>query len=221
MKASFPSALALHVNSDFRAESCHILSGLQTLIRMKEKIIDNVLSVMQSILDCREMKLLKATLQEQLRQVNVSVASQPNTNSNLNLLETFISAKRIEGCSERSLHYYRSSIEHFFSLVDQPITQIDTATIRNYLAQYQSEHKCSKVTIDNLRRILSSFFAWLEDEDYIVKSPVRRIHKVKTDSLVRETLSDEQLELLRDRCNNARDLAMIDMLSSTGMRVGE
>ena len=188
---------------------------------MKEKIIDNVLSAMQSMLDCREMKLLKVTLQEQLRQVNVSMASQPNTNSNLTLLETFISAKRIEGCSEKSLHYYRSSIEHFFSLVDLPITQTDTATIRNYLAQYQSEHKCGKVTIDNLRRILSSFFAWLEDEDYIVKSPVRRIHKVKTDSLVRETLSDEQLELLRDRCNNSRDLAMIDMLSSTGMRVGE
>ena len=75
--------------------------------------------------------------------------------------------------------------------------------------------------IDNMRRIFSSFFAWLEDEDYIAKSPVRRIHKVKTDSLVKEVLSDEQLEQLRDSCTTKRDLAIIDFLSSTGIRVGE
>lgn len=188
---------------------------------MKEKIIDNVMAAMQGVLDCQQMKLLKVTLQEKLRNVSVSLPEQIGSNNNLTLLETFISAKRIEGCSERSLRYYRSSIEQFFQIVQVPITQIDTSSIRTYLAQYQAERKCSKVTIDNMRRILSSFFAWLEDEDYIVKSPVRRIHKVKTDSLVRETLSDEQLEQLRDRCCNSRDLAIIDLLSSTGMRVGE
>ena len=195
--------------------------GQQNPNNMKEKIIDNVLASMQNALDCQQMKLLKVTLQEQLHNVSVTIAEQLNTNNNLDLLETFISAKRIEGCSERSLRYYRSSIEQFFLFVELPITQIDTTLIRNYLARYQAERKCSKVTIDNMRRILSSFFGWLEDEDYIVKSPVRRIHKVKTDSLVRETLSDEQLEQLRDQCDNARDLAIIDMLSSTGMRVGE
>ena len=188
---------------------------------MKEQIIDNVLSAMQGVLDCRQMKLLKVSLQEQLQGVRISQTETPNVEDNLLVLESFISAKRIEGCSERSMRYYRTTIEQFLTAVGLPITQITTAQIREYLVRYQSERKCGKVTIDNMRRILSSFFAWLEDEDYIVKSPVRRIHKVKTDSLVRETLSDEQLEQMRDKCDNLRDLAMLDLLASTGMRVGE
>ena len=188
---------------------------------MKEQIINNVLSAMQGVLDCRQMKLLKVSLQEQLQGVRISHTETPNAEDNLLVLDSFISAKRIEGCSERSMRYYRTTIEQFLTAVCLPITQITTAQIRGYLVQYQSERQCSKVTIDNMRRILSSFFAWLEDEDYIVKSPVRRIHKVKTDSLVRETLSDEQLEQMRDKCDNLRDLAMLDLLASTGMRVGE
>ena len=188
---------------------------------MKEQIINNVLSAMQGVLDCQQMKLLKVCLQEQVQGVRISQTETPNAEGNLLVLDSFISAKHIEGCSERSMRYYRTTIEQFLSVVCLPITQITTAQIRGFLVQYQSERQCSKVTIDNMRRILSSFFAWLEDEDYIVKSPVRRIHKVKTDSLVRETLSDEQLEQMRDKCNNLRDLAMLDLLASTGMRVGE
>lgn len=188
---------------------------------MKEQIINNVLSAMQGVLDCRQMKLLKVSLQEQLQGVRISQTETPNAEDNLLVLDSFISAKRIEGCSERSMRYYRTTIEQFLTAVCLPITQITTAQIREYLVRYQSERQCGKVTIDNMRRILSSFFAWLEDEDYIVKSPVRRIHKVKTDSLVRETLSDEQLEQMRDKCDNLRDLAMLDLLTSTGMRVGE
>lgn len=188
---------------------------------MKEQIINNVLSAMQGVLDCRQMKLLKVRLQEQLQGVWISQTETPNAEDNILVLDSFISAKRIEGCSERSMRYYRTTIEQFLTAVCLPITQITTAQIREYLVRYQSERQCSKVTIDNMRRILSSFFAWLEDEDYIVKSLVRRIHKVKTDSLVRETLSDEQLEQMRDKCDNLRDLAMLDLLASTGMRVGE
>ena len=188
---------------------------------MKEQIINNVLSAMQRVLDCRQMKLLKVSLQEQLQGVRISLNETPDAEDNLLVLDSFISAKRIEGCSERSMRYYRTTIEQFLTAVCLPITQITTAQIREYLVRYQSERQCGKVTIDNMRRILSSFFAWLEDEDYIVKSPVRRIHKVKTDSLVRETLSDEQLEQMRDKCDNLRDLAMLDLLASTGMRVGE
>ena len=188
---------------------------------MKEQIINNVLSAMQGVLDCRQMKLLKVSLQEQLQGVRVSQTETPNAEDNLLVLDSFISAKRIEGCSERSMRYYRTTIEQFLTAVCLPITQITTAQIREYLVRYQAERQCGKVTIDNMRRILSSFFAWLEDEDYIVKSPVRRIHKVKTDLLVRETLSDELLEQMRDKCDNLRDLAMLDLLASTGMRVGE
>ena len=141
--------------------------------------------------------------------------------SEQNLVDLFLAAKRIEGCSEKSLKYYESTIMAMLDELHKEVKQIDTDDIRSYLTEYQARKKSSKVTIDNIRRILSSFFSWLEDEDYILKSPVRRIHKVKTGTNIKETYSDEALELMRDSCTELRDLAMIDMLASTGMRVGE
>jgi len=141
--------------------------------------------------------------------------------SEKNFVELFLSAKRIEGCSEKSLKYYRATIEAMLEKVEKEVKHIVTDDIREYLTDYQKNKNTSKVTIDNIRRILSSFFSWLEDEDYILKSPVRRIHKVKAGTNIKETYSDESLELMRDNCNEIRDLAIIDMLASTGMRVGE
>ena len=137
------------------------------------------------------------------------------------LISSFISAKRVEGCSEKTLKYYSCTLKSVLYNISKPIRDVNTNDIRNYLANYHETHSVSKVTIDNVRRILSSFFAWLEDEDHILKSPVRRIEKVKTSKIVKETYSDEALEIMRDNCDNIRDLAMIDILSSTGMRVGE
>ena len=132
-----------------------------------------------------------------------------------------ISAKRIEGCSERTLAYYKATIEHMLSIIVVPLRQVQTDDLRSYLAEYQLRNNCSKTTIDNIRRNLSSFFSWLESEDYIIKSPIRRIHKIRTGSKVKETLSEECVERLRDSCLHIRDLAMIDLLYSTGIRVGE
>ena len=154
---------------------------------------------------------------------NYSVIADKNNNEQLeqNLVELFLSAKRIEGCSEKSLKYYESTILSLLADLGKDVKHIITDDIRTYLTDYQSRKQSSKVTIDNIRRILSSFFSWLEDEDYILKSPVRRIHKVKTGATIKETYTDEALELMRDNCTQLRDLAMIDMLASTGMRVGE
>ena len=191
---------------------------------MKENIVQTIVAKMQRDLDCRQMARLKAVLASELH--NVEIIEKENcikqqTQENEHLLNSFISAKTIEGCSDKTLVYYRNTIERLLVTLSLAICHISTTDIRTYLSDYQEKHQSSKVTIDNMRRIFSSFFAWLEDEDYIAKSPVRRIHKVKTDSLVKEVLSDEQLEQLRDCCNNKRDLALIDILSSTGIRVGE
>ena len=137
------------------------------------------------------------------------------------LLPVYIAAKRVEGCSEKTLHYYEASITNALESISKPVKQITTDDLRLYLDTYQQRNNAGKVTIDNIRRVLSSFFSWLEDEDYILKSPVRRIHKVKTGKTVKETYSDEALEIMRDHAENSRDLAMIDLLASTGMRVGE
>lgn len=191
---------------------------------MKENIIQAIVAEMQRDLDCRQMARIKAVLTSELHNVEIiekSDCATQQTQENEHLLNSFISAKKIEGCSDKTLTYYRNTIERLLVTLSLAICHITTTDIRTYLSDYQEEHQSSKVTIDNMRRIFSSFFAWLEDEDYIAKSPVRRIHKVKTDSLVKEVLSDEQLEQLRDSCTTKRDLAIIDFLSSTGIRVGE
>ena len=149
------------------------------------------------------------------------IKNEENDKTNQSYIDSFLSAKRLEGCSEKPLKYYKSTIEIVLNTIDKSIKNITTNDLRNYLTEYQEKHGSSRVTIDNIRRILSSFFSWLEDEDFIIKSPVRRIHKVKSASVIKETYSDESLELMRDSCDNLRDLALIDILASTGMRVGE
>ena len=191
---------------------------------MKDKLITEIQLGMAHMLTIEQLEELRRTLTNSLRHVEFiekPPVDAPETPKSAKLLEVFISAKRIEGCSEKSLKYYSSTIKHMISAADKPIREINTDDLRVYLADYQKKRSSSKVTIDNMRRIFSSFFGWLEDEDYILKSPVRRIHKVKTDKPIKETFSDESLELLRDACDEIRDLAMIDILSSTGMRVGE
>ena len=146
---------------------------------------------------------------------------QEELDENKSMIDSFISSKQVEGCSERTIKYYKEIIEKFVNSFDKSIKQISTNEIRNYLSNYKENSSCGSTTIDNVRRVLSSFFSWLEDEDYIIKSPVRRIHKIKTAVVVKEVLTDENLERLRDECENIRDLSLIELLISTGMRVGE
>lgn len=191
---------------------------------MKNKLITQIQANMVTILNSSQMEELRRVLTNSLHGIEVTKKQAPlplEDQENEELLEVFIGAKRIEGCSEKSLKYYSSTVRQMLSNVDKLVREISTDDLRRYLATYQKERKSSKVTIDNMRRIFSSFFGWLEDEDYILKSPVRRIHKVKTDKPIKETFSDESLELLRDACEEIRDLAMVDLLASTGMRVGE
>jgi phage integrase, N-terminal SAM domain protein len=191
---------------------------------MKEEKIEHVLAEMSGVLGVNEQLRLREVLHvvfEEVRMVPAESEERQREQANEELLQAFIAAKKIEGCSENTLHYYESTIASLLGSVQKRIAALDTNDIRAYLACYQRERGSSRVTIDNLRRIFSSFFAWLEDEDCIAKSPVRRIHKVRTESLVKEVISDENLEMLRDACSEMRDLAMVDLLASTGMRVGE
>ena len=192
---------------------------------MKEQLITEITRQMLPYLDNYQMEQLQETLSHCFWGVQVSPEEETDQikekETNSELLDMFISAKRVEGCSEKTLKYYQASIMRLFSTVDIPAIRMRMDDLRGYLSEYQQTSQCSKSNIDNIRRILSSFFAWLEDENYILKSPVRRIHKIKSNQPVKETYTDESLEIMRDQCGCLRDLALIDLLSSTGMRVGE
>ena len=189
---------------------------------MKEELMTEVMQQMLPYLDNVQLKQLRQAMEYTLFHYEVTgTETKPDEDDSDNLITTFISAKRIEGCSEKTLKYYQTTIDAMISSLGKNVRHIITEDLRTYLTEYQSKNQSSRVTIDNIRRILSSFFSWLEDEDYIIKSPMRRIHKVKTASNIKETYSDEDLEKMRDNCGELRDLAMIDMLASTGMRVGE
>ena len=188
---------------------------------MKQNLINDIVQGMLPYLNNAQNEKLQEVLQYVFADYEVKEKQKQGRTSKQNFVELFLSAKRIEGCSEKSLKYYKATIEAMLNEIQKDVKHIVTDDIRGYLTEYQEKKKSSKVTIDNIRRILSSFFAWLEDEDYILKSPVRRIHKVKTGTNIKETYSDEALELMRDNCTELRDLAIIDMLASTGMRVGE
>lgn len=179
--------------------------------------IYNIINDMSEVLNVAQMKKLQEVLIERL----VTQRARPEESDNDEYLDMFLTAKRIEGCSERTLEYYRSTIKMMLDKIKTPVRQMTTEMLRDYLSQYQEINNCGRVTIDNIRRNLSSFFSWLEEEDHILKSPIRRIHKIKTKKVVKEIISDENMEILRDGCNEMRDLAMIDLLASTGIRVGE
>lgn len=183
---------------------------------MEEKLV-NILNEMAEYLSISQMKKLQEVLLKNMKEQEENISER----SNYDYLKMFIAAKKIEGCADRTVTYYKSTVEHLLKCIDTPIRKITTDEIRSYLAQYQEKGGCSKTTIDNIRRNISSFFSWLEEEDYILKSPMKRIHKIKTVQPVKETISDELIERLRDACLCKRDLAIVDLLYSTGIRVGE
>jgi len=188
---------------------------------MKKQFITEVQQRMLPYLNNEQLQHLQEALEYCLNSIEIAASNQPQEQERIDAVAAFIAAKRIEGCSEKTLTYYEKTIVVMLNTIGKSVQQITTDDLRQYLTIYQAERNSSKVTIDNIRRILASFYSWLEDEDYIIKSPVRRIHKVKTAKLVKETYTDETLELMRDNCDSLRDLAIIDLLASSGMRIGE
>ena len=189
---------------------------------MKSTFAMDILNRMDPILNQGQYLQLTTVLLDALNDVEITNKKKDLKDlNNFKLLEMFLSAKEIEGRSDSTIRFYRITLNKLLGIMDKRVDQISTEDLRQYLTNYQHENNSSKTTIDNIRRIFSSFFAWLEDEDYILKNPVKRIHRVKKGKVVKEILSDENLEVLRDNCESIRDLAIVELLISTGIRVGE
>ena len=193
---------------------------------MKMDVILNITKDMKDSLTDYQLNKLKESLIINFEKVEFIIKTdelkhQEELDENRKMIESFISSKQVEGCSNRTVKYYKEIIDKFNENFDKSIKKITTEEIRNYLSNYKDNSSCGSTTIDNIRRVLSSFFSWLEDEDFIIKSPIRRIHRIKTPTVVKEILTDENLENLRDKCENVRDLSLVELLISTGMRVGE
>ena len=165
---------------------------------MKTQLTNEICSIMINHLSPEQNRLLKSALHQVFTNFSLpdhaSLFPEDAYQQDVKLINLFIAAKRIEGCSENTLKYYSNTLTKMVESLQKNVCNIDTNDLRYYLSNYQANRDPSKVTLDNIRRIMSSFFAWLEDE---------------------------ALELLRDQCTNPRDLAMIDLLISTGIRVGE
>ncbi len=188
---------------------------------MIDYISNQIRNEMQSVLNWSQLRMLNNTLKRVLSNYTLNIEDTCVETTDNEMVSLFLSAKQVEGCSQKTLDYYKNTITFAIATINKPATHICTDDLREYLSDYKKSRQSSKITIDNIRRILSSFYSWLEDEDYVVKSPVRRIKKIKTGRTVKETFTDEHLELLRDSCASSRDRAIIEILSSTGMRVGE
>ena len=188
---------------------------------MSTKIIAEIIKSLKGDFDENSLYVIEKALCKALKDKEIIDVVKTQPQSNEEALVSFLAAKKIEGCSSRSIAFYQTTLQKMFAHITKIYYSVTTEDIRLYLSKYQDSNNVSKSTIDNMRRIISSFFSWLESEDYIVKSPARRIHKVKTPKLVKETFSEESVELMRQNCKNPRDLAIIDLLYSTGIRVGE
>lgn len=188
---------------------------------MNATFINEVLKQLEGKVDEKQLKAIERTLYKCLKNKEIREKKVVLPKDNNEVLDFFISAKKIEGCSIKSLNYYYTTLVKMLDKVNVIYFSITTEDIRTYLSDYQENSGVSKATIDNMRRIISSFFSWLENEDYIMKSPARRIRKVRVGKIVKEIYTEENIELMRQNCKNTRDLAIIDMLYSTGMRVGE
>lgn len=190
--------------------------------KLSQDIIDQLLY--EGELSQEQIQLLKSTLDSTLSKYELKKDESNENNikdSNISLMEEFISSKRIESKSETTLYNYGNEISKMFLILNKPVTEITSSDIRRYM-DYRKQHDGLKsVSIQNIRMYLMSFFKWLVIEEYIVKNPMDKIAPIKTEKHIIETLSDEESEMIRCACSSERDLAIIDLLSGSGMRVSE
>ena len=139
----------------------------------------------------------------------------------LQLLKEFLLTKKIEGCSINTIKDYHDRIIKLIDWSPKDLRELTSKDIRDYLIEYQEVRNVSRSTLDTMRLVFSSFYGFLENEEYITKNPVRKIHRIRSEDVLKPPFSDEELESIRKAAKSIRDLAIIDLLYSSGMRISE
>lgn len=190
----------------------------------KEQFINEIVSAMSNALDNSQSTQLINTLSIMLKDVElIATNNQLSTDlqNNHKILNCFFACKKIDGMSFDTEKTYKFDIGKFLDYINwMPLTKVDTNVIRLFLLHLEQKGN-AKTTVDNNRRVLNTFFQWMEDEDYIHKNPCRKIKRIKEKKMVKKYFTELDMEKLRDACKNIRELALIDLLVSSGVRVGE
>lgn len=172
-------------------------------------------AMMREHLSRDQMHLLRDALEA------VFAPQDSGAQDNERYLQEFIEAKRVENLSERTLNYYATTLHRMLEYIDKPVRLVDANDIRRCLSWGLTERKVSPVTVNNERRCMSTFFQWLENEDIIRKSPVKRTKALKEEKGDKKPFSDEEIARLREGCVTEREKAIFELLLSSGMRVSE
>ena len=172
-------------------------------------------SMMREHLSSDQMHTLRDALE------TVFMPSDAGQLDNERYIAMFIDAKRVENLSARTLEYYESTLRRDVAYIGKPVRFVDANDVRRCLAWLLVDRGCSPTTVNNDRRILSTFFQWLEDEDIIRKSPVKRTKALKEEKGDKKPFTDEDVVRMREACRDDRDRAIVELLLSSGMRVSE
>ena len=207
--------------NDFKFEN--EVAGYYNATDYRQTLIRNIIGDMKHSLNQRELSELNRVLITHLMDVEIIGRELPYEEDfrkeNERLMGLFIDAKRLEGRSKNTIAYYQHMIVRLCDFLDKPILLMTTQDIRQFLLHCHSTMK--PVSVNNVKRIYSSFFQWLENEEYILKSPVKRIGNIKVDKVIKKPFSITETEKLRIGCETLRLRAMLEFLLSTGVRVGE
>lgn len=197
-----------------------------------QTVTDNIIYSCESILTGKQLLQLNDVITEVLSNYEVMVLD-PNSerngdyvSENKDLFDKYVRASLIEGKSQRTLDAYSDSFYKFMEFAQKSVIEVTTDDVRDFLSFKQKIGQVSNATLDNIRRNLSSVFRWLHEEGYILKNPVIKINKIKDKKKVKQPFTPREIELLRREFGRypktrARDLAMFELLLSSGIRVGE
>ena len=189
---------------------------------VNQQLMACIVDKTKAFLDQGECLKLELVLREVLDNYLIQENDRPPTNcSNDSLIKLFLDAKNLEGCSQKTCAFYKKIMSYLTREVTTSFYMVKTRELRDFLTSYQNRTGCSNCTLDNMRKVYSSFFTWLEEENYIIKSPMKAIHIIKGPKHIKDTFSPDEIENLMDSCHCDRDLAIMNLLLATGMRIGE